>query len=111
MFREMTAAACLVVLPMVLASTGARADGVSAVKACEADNDPPEEVARLTLMPNGQSRGSDSAAALIRTARQKAKEGKDAEAIQWAALCNFFEPSEQEAIKRDSVAVLEYLKK
>ena len=62
------------------------------------------------LMPNGESRGGTSAAAIVRTAREKAKEGKDAEAIQWAALCNFFEPKEQEAIRRDSAAVLQYLK-
>jgi len=71
--------ALLVALSM-LTPTASRADGLSAVKACEADNDPPEEMARLTIMPNGESRGSDTAAALIKTARQKAKEGKDAEA-------------------------------
>jgi hypothetical protein len=43
-------------------------------------------------------------------ARQKAREGKDDEAIQWAALCNFVDPSEQEAIKRDRTSVLQYLK-
>lgn len=111
MLKGQTGAACLVVLSMLLAATGARADGVAAVKACEDDTGPPEDIARLTIMPNGPSRGSDSAAALIRTARQKAKEGKDAEAVQWAAFCNFFEPSEQEAIRRDSASVLEYLKK
>ena len=91
------------------ASIGCRADGVSAVKSCEADNDPPEDIARLTLMPSGEPRGSASAAALIKIARQK-KEGKDAEAIQWAILCNFFDPTEQAAIKSDSAAVLQYLK-
>jgi hypothetical protein len=101
--------ALLVALSM-LPPTASRADGLSAVKACEADSDPPEEVARLTIMPNGESRGSDTAAALIKMARQKAKEGKDVEAIQWAALCNFFEPSDQAAIKRDSALVLQYLK-
>src|SRR3954454_2515483 len=99
----------LAILLWLAAPTGSRADGVSAVKACEADTERPEDTARLTIMPNGESRGSDTAAALIRTARQKAKEGKDAEAIQWAALCNFSEPKEQEAIKRDHAAVLQYL--
>ena len=98
------------ILFWLAASTGCRADGVSAVKACEADNDPPEDTARLTLMPSGEPRGSATAAALIKIARQKAKEGKDAEALQWAALCNFFEPAEQAAIKRDSASVLQYLK-
>ena len=93
-----------------MTTTPSRADGISAVKACEADNDPPEETARLTIMPNGEPRGSDSAAALIQTARQKAKEGKAAEAIQWAALCNFFDANEQAATKRDSAPVLDYLK-
>jgi hypothetical protein len=111
MLSRKTSLACLALLLTFLASTGTRADGVSAVKACEDDTAPPEEIARLTILPNGQSRGSDTAAALIRTAKLKAKEGRDAEAIQWAALCNFFEPSEQEAIKRDSASVLEYLKK
>ena len=101
--------ALFVALSMLI-PTASRADGLSAVKACEADKDPPEEMARLTIMPNGEPRGRDTAAALITTARQKAKEGKDAEAIQWAALCNFFEPSEQAAIKRDSALVLQYLK-
>jgi hypothetical protein len=86
------------------------ADGLSAVKACEADNDSPEDTARLTILPNGETRGSDTAATLIKMARQKAKEGKDEEAIQWAALCNFSEPGEQEAIKRDRAIVLQYLK-
>jgi hypothetical protein len=43
-----------------------RADGVAEVKSCEADNSPPE------------------AATLIQTARQKAKDGKDDEAIRCA---------------------------
>jgi hypothetical protein len=98
------------ILLWLAASIGCRADGVSAVKSCEADNEPPEDTARLTIMPNGEPRGSDTAAALIKMARQKAKEGKDAEAIQWAALCNFFEPGEQAAIRRDSASVLQYLK-
>ena len=89
----------------------ARADGISAVKSCEDDNEPPNDIARLTILPNGESRGSDTAAALIRMARQKAQEGKDAEAIQWAALCNFADQSQQEAIKRESALVLQYLKK
>jgi hypothetical protein len=58
------------------------ADGVSAVKACESDESPSEDMARLTILPDGESRGSDTAAKLIETARRKAREGKDAEAIQ-----------------------------
>ena len=92
------------------APTASRADVVSAVKSCEADNERPDDTARLTIMPNGESRCSDTAAALIKMARQKVKEGKDAEAIQWAALCNFFDANEQAAIKKDSAQVLQYLK-
>ena len=88
----------------------AHANGLSAVKACEADNEPPEDTARLSILPNGETRSGDTAATLVKMARQKAKEGKDAEAIQWAALCNFSEQSEQEAIKRDGASVLQYLK-
>src|SRR5215510_13950692 len=99
-----TASAVPVLLAALLFSAASHADGVSAVKSCENDNSPPEETARLTILPNGEPRGSDTAEALIRIARQRAKEGKDAEAIRWAALCQF-EASEQEAIKRDSVAV------
>src|ERR1041385_5118202 len=99
-------AGLLGILFLLAAAIGCRADGVSAVKSCEADNDPPEDTARLTIMPSGEPRGSATAAALIKIARQKAKEGKDAEAIQWAALCNFFEPAEQAAINRDSGSVL-----
>jgi len=105
-----TRAILLLLLLVGLEPTALRADGVAAVKACEADTDPPEEIARLTLLPNGESRGSETAAALIKAAKQKAKEGKDTEAIQWAALCNFFDPAEQAAIKKDSAAVLQYLK-
>ena len=106
-----TASAVLLLLfVIVIAPTALRADGVTAVKACESDTDSPEDIARLTIMPNGESRGSDSAAKLIDMARQKANEGKDVEAIQWAALCNFFEPAEQAAIKKDSALVLQYLK-
>jgi hypothetical protein len=79
------------------------------VKSCESDYNPPEETVRLTILPNGESRGSDTAAALIRMARQKAKEGKDDEAIRWAVLCQF-EAKEQDEIRRDSAAVLQYLK-
>jgi len=43
-------------------------------------------------------------------AREKAKTGKDDEAIQWAMLCPF-DTKEQEAIKLDRAAVLEYLKR
>jgi hypothetical protein len=93
------------ILLLLAASVGCRADGVSAVKSCDADNEPPDDTARLTIMPKGEPRGSDTAAVLIKMARQKAKEGKDAEAIQWAALCNFFEPGEQAAIRRDSSSV------
>ncbi len=85
------------------------ADGLSAVKECENDSNPPEEIARLSLLPNGETRGSDTAATLIKVARQKAAEGKDAEALQWAVLCRF-EVREQEEIKRDSAAVLRYLR-
>jgi hypothetical protein len=62
-------------LPL-LVSVPARADGVSAIKACEADTDRPEDTARLTLLPNGESRGSDTAADLIKMARQKPKKAK-----------------------------------
>lgn len=99
---------CLALLSF--APMPAHADGVSAVKACEADTDRPEDTARLTIMPNGESRGSDTAADLIKMARQKAKEGKDDEAIRWAAFCNFADAKEQEAIKSDRAAVLQYLK-
>jgi|SRR5436190_971873 len=109
-FFRKTSVFLLLLLLIFLEPTALRADGVSAVKSCEADNEPPEDTARLTIMPNGEPRGSDTAAALTKMARQKAKEGKDAEALQWAALCNFFEPGEQAAIKRDSASVLQYLK-
>jgi hypothetical protein len=109
MFRIRLATLCLG-LSLILATLGElRGDGLTAVKSCESNNDPPGEIARLTILPNGESRESDTAAALIRMARQKAREGKDAEAIQWAALCNF-DQTEQEAIKRDSASVLQYLK-
>ena len=101
--REAKAPLLLLFL-IVIAPTMLRADGVAAVKACESDTDRPEDAARLTILPNGESRGSDSAAKLIEMARKKAKEGKDTEAIQWAALCNFSEPAEQAAIRKDSAA-------
>lgn len=94
---------------VLLFASHAQADGLSAVKECETDTSAPEDFQRLTIMPNGQSRGSDTAAALITTAKQKAKEGNDAEAVQWAALCPF-EKSDQDAVKRDSAAVLQFLK-
>ncbi len=94
----------------LLAQQPARADGLSAVKECETDNSAPEDFQRLAIMPNGQSRGSDNAAALIRTAKQKAREGKDAEAVEWAALCSS-EKSDQDAIRRDGAAVLQFLKR
>ena len=100
----------LAMLALICDLTASRADGLSAVKACESDTERPEDTARLTIMPNGEPRGGDTAAALIKMARQKAKEGKDAEAIEWAALCNFSDPAEQAAIKRDRQTVLEYLK-
>ena len=98
-----------VLLLALLFPATSHADGVSAVKSCENDNSRPEDAQRLVILPNGESRGSDTAATLVGTARQKAKEGKDVEAIQWVVLCQF-EAREQEAIKRDSAAVLQYLK-
>jgi hypothetical protein len=99
-----------VLIAALVFPTIACADGLSIVKACETDDSPPEEIARLTILPSGESRGSTTAAILIRTARQKAKEGKNDEAIQWALLCEF-ESKEQDAIRRDRAAVLEYLKR
>ena len=58
----------------------------------------------------GSIANTDTAASLVATARQKAKDGKDDEAIRWAVLCQF-DTNEQDAIKRDSAAVLKYLKR
>jgi hypothetical protein len=110
MLQCLRLAACFSLFVLVM-SVPAHADGLSAVKACEADTERPEDTARLTILPNGETRGSDTAATLVKMARQKAKEGKDAEAIQWAALCNFSDSKEQEAIRRDHLMVLEYLKR
>jgi LuxR family maltose regulon positive regulatory protein len=70
-----------VLMVALLFPVATRADGVAEVISCEADSSPPADFARLTILPNGESRGSDTAAMLIQTARQKAKEGKDDEAI------------------------------
>jgi hypothetical protein len=99
----------LMFLALILASVEAFADGLSAIKACETDESSPEDYQRLSILPNGETRGSDTAATLFKTARQKAKEGKDDEAIRWAALCQT-EKKEQDAIKADRAAVLRYLK-
>ena len=104
--RPITVSVLMVALALPAAT---RADGVAEVKSCEADNSPPEDFARLNILPNGESRGSDTAATLIQTARQKAKDGKDDEAIRWALLCKL-DVKDQDAIKRDSAAVLQYLK-
>lgn len=106
---NVAAAILLAALLMALTSGASRADGLSAVKACESDNSSPEDTQRLSILPNGETRGSDTAATLVKMARQKAKEGKNAEAIQWAALCQF-ESNDQAAIRRDSASVLDYLK-
>lgn len=99
----------VVVALLLFSAPHALADGVSAIKECETDTSAPEDFQRLTIMPNGQSRGSDTAAALVRTAKQKAKEGKDAEAVQWAALCPY-ETADQDEVRSDSAAVLQFLK-
>src|SRR6188472_4030142 len=97
---------CALLTALLMLPAASHADGLSAVKSCETDSSPPEEIARLAILPNGESRGSDTAATLIKMAKQKAKEGKDVEALQWAMLCQF-DKKEQKAIKRDSAAVLE----
>jgi hypothetical protein len=107
--RIMKAFTVGVLIVALLFPAATRADGVAEVKSCEADNSPPEDFARLTILPNGESRGSNTAASLIQMARQKAKEGKDDEAIRWALLCKL-DVKEQDPIKRDSAAVLQYLK-
>jgi hypothetical protein len=99
----------VICLVSCLACTHAAADGLSAVKACERDDNPPEDYQRLAILPNGETRGSDTAAKLVKTARQKAKEGKDEEAVRWVALCQA-ESKEQEAIRSDAEAVLRCLK-
>ena len=48
-------AAVLIALSISTPTTS-RADGLSAVKACEADNEPPDDTARLTIKPNGTPR-------------------------------------------------------
>jgi hypothetical protein len=103
-------AVSFMVLAIPLTAAVSRADGVSVVKTCEIDTDRPDDVARLAILPNGEMRGSDTAADLVKMARQKAKEGKDAEAIRWATFCSF-SANEQAAIKRDSAAVLQYPKR
>src|SRR5262245_50220046 len=62
--------AICVLLPVLLLPAVSLADGLSAVKSCESDNSPPE-VARLSILPNGETRGSDTAATLIKIAREK----------------------------------------
>jgi hypothetical protein len=108
-WMQKTFSVCALLTAFLLLPATLYADGVSAVKSCETDNSPPEDIARLAILPNGESRGSDTAATLITMAKQKAKEGKDIEALQWAMLCQF-DTKEQEAIRRDSAAVLQYLK-
>jgi hypothetical protein len=98
---------CLLLTALML-PIEAKSDGLSVVKSCETDRSPPEEIARLTILPNGECRGSATAAALIQIARQKAKEGKEEEAIRWALLCEF-DTREQDAIRRHSAAVIRYL--
>jgi|SRR3954468_24764449 hypothetical protein len=107
---QKTSSVCALLTAFLLLPATLSADGLSAVISCETDGSPPEEIARLAILPNGESRGSDTAATLIKMAKQKAKEGKDTEALQWAMLCQF-DTKEQEAIKRDNAAVLEYLKR
>jgi hypothetical protein len=99
------------VLAVLSVPLSANAGGVSAVQACEADTNPPDDTARLTVLPNGEPRGSDTAAMIVKMARAKAKDGKDDEAIRWAALCDFSDSDAQAAIEQDRTAVLEYLKK
>ena len=84
--RIQTRAFRLLIFATLLASSAAQADGLSAVKECESDTSSPEDPQKLSILPNGETRGSDTAATLIKMAKQKAKEGKDPEAIQWAAL-------------------------
>jgi hypothetical protein len=109
-WMQKTCSVCSLLTAFLLLPAPLYADGLSAVKSCETDSSPPEEIARLAILPNGESRGSDTAATLITMAKQKAKEGNDVEALQWAMLCQF-DTKEQEAIKRDSAAVLQYLKR
>jgi hypothetical protein len=92
-------------------NTGTQPDGISAVQWCAANNNSPADaMAKLATMPNGKIRENASAAALIKLARQKAKEGRDNEAIQWAELCQWHNEAEQNAIERDRDAVLRYLR-
>src|SRR5215204_6073692 len=102
--------AILALLTSLVLPSASQADGVSALESCETDNSPPEEIARLHILPNGDPWGSDTAARLVTIAREKAKDGKDDEAIQWAMLCQF-DTQEQEAISRDKAAVINYLKR
>jgi len=109
-WMQKTFSVCAPLAAFLLLPATLYANGLSAVKSCETDSSPPEDIARLAILPNGEPRGSDTAATLITMAKQKAKEGKDIEALQWAMLCQF-DTKEQEAIRRDSAAVLEYLKR
>jgi hypothetical protein len=85
-WMQKTFSVCALLTAFLLLPATLYADGVSAVKSCETDNSPPEDIARLAILPNGESRGSDTAATLITMAKQKAKEGKDIEALQWAMI-------------------------
>jgi hypothetical protein len=74
-YTQNSSAICALLTALVL-PTASHADGLSAVQSCETDSRPPEEIARLQILPNGESRGSDTAATLIIWRDKKPRKAK-----------------------------------
>ena len=96
---------------MLFAVTIAKADGVGHVRWCETDTNPPAQLrCSAATMPDGNLRGTRSAATLIGEARAAARAGNCDAAIAWAAACQCHNPGPADEIRREKDAVCNYLK-
>jgi cytochrome c553 len=99
-------------LANILLSPVAMADGLAHVKWCETDTASPARAeCTVQVMPDGNLRGTRSAATLIGEARAAARAGNCSKAIDWAAACQAcHNPDAAAEIRAAADAVCGYLK-
>jgi hypothetical protein len=95
-----------------IASTAAMAgEGLTNAQWCETQTSAPAQALVMgQKMPDGNLRGTRSAAVLIAEAKKAARAGRDDEALAWARACQAHNPHAQQTIDADRGAVLGWLK-
>jgi hypothetical protein len=96
-------------IPLLTVTAGA--NGLANVQWCEANTEAPSQSHCMAkTMPDGNLRGTRSAATLIGEARAAARSGNCDAAIAWAVECQCHNAGAADEIRADRDAVCGYLK-